>query len=250
MSQVSALLRTLKRELRASGITYAEVADRLDLSESSVKRIFSASRLSMDRLEALCHIVDLEISDLVQKMNSERKRVNMLSEEQEREVAGDPRLLLVAICVLNGWTYEEILAHYTLTDHECIQLLAKLDRLRLIDLQPLNRFRLSVASDFRWIPDGPIQRFFRREVQSDFIDSKFLAPGEKFEFRSGMLSRVSNASMLKKMDRLIAEFNELHVEDSDLPLEERFGTSLLVALRPWEFSHFQAMRRDPRGKVF
>lgn len=250
MSQVSALLKTLKRELKANGITYAEVAQRLDLSESSVKRVFSESRLTLDRLEALCHIVDMEILDLAQKMGSERKRISMLTEEQEREVAADPKLLLVAICVLNAWTFEEIIEAYTLSEHECIQLLARLDRLRVIDLQPLNRFRLTVDNDFRWIPDGPIQRFFSQEVQPGFMQSTFTGPGEKLEFRSGMLSRASNATMLKKMDRLVAEFNELHAEDSGLPLQERFGSSLMIALRPWEFSYFRQLRRDPEGKVF
>jgi transcriptional regulator with XRE-family HTH domain len=250
MSQVSALLQTLKRELKARGITYADAAGELGLSESSVKRMFSASKLSLDRLEALCQIVGLDISDLVQVMMSERKRINRLTQEQEREVASDPRLLLVAICVLNAWTYEEIIATYTLTEHECIQLLARLDRLRLIDLQPHNRFRLTVASDFQWIPDGPIQRFFSREVQPGFMQSSFTGPGEKLEFRSGMLSRASNATMLKKMDRLVAEFNELHAEDSGLPLSERFGSSLMIALRPWELSYFRELRRDPEAKVF
>ncbi|TDG11895.1 XRE family transcriptional regulator [Seongchinamella unica] len=250
MSQVAALLNTLKRELKASGITYANVADRLGLSESSVKRMFSESKLSLDRLEALCQIAGLDISDLVRKMASERKRINRLTQEQEREVAADPKLLLVAICVLNAWTFEEIIATYTLSEHEVIQLLARLDRLRLIDLQPLNRFRLTVGSDFQWIPNGPIQRFFSRDVQPRFMRSSFTGPGEKFEFRSGMLSRASNATMLKKLDRLLAEFNELHQEDSGLPLEERFGSSLLIAFRPWEFSVFRDLRRDPQEKIF
>lgn len=250
MSQIAGLLKTLKRELKARGITYADVAAELGLSESSVKRLFSESRLSLDRLEALCQIVGLEISDLVQVMMSERKRIDRLTQEQEREIAADPELLLVAICVLNAWTYEEILATYTLTEHQCIRLLARLDRLRLIDLQPLNRFRLTVASDFQWIPDGPIQQFFSKEVQPGFMQSSFTGPGEKLEFRSGMLSRAANAEMLKKIDRLVADFNELHAQDSALPLADRFGSSLMVAFRPWEFGYFRDMRRDPKGKVF
>lgn len=250
MSQVAALLKTLKRELKANGLTYADVAQRLDLSQSSVKRLFSESRLSLGRLEALCEIAGLEITDLVQKMESERKRIEMLTEDQEREVASDPMLLLVAICVLNHWQYDEILATYEITEHECIQLLAQLDRLRIISLEPLNRFRLCVASDFRWIPDGPIQQYFRKNVQPGFLDCSFHGPGEKFEFRSGMLSRASNATLLKKIDRLIAEFNELHAEDTGLPLPERYGSSLLVAFRPWEFGFFKALRRGEKEKSF
>ena len=250
MSQVAALLKTLRRELKAQGITYADVAVRLDLSESSIKRMFSESKLSLDRLDALCQVAGIEISDLVQKMGEERKRIDMLTQEQEREVAEDPKLLLVAVCVLNLWAFEEIIEAYEITEHECIQLLAKLDRLKLIELLPLNRFRLSVASDFRWIPGGPIQRFFRTEVQPDYMMSSFSGSGEKLLFRNGMLSRGSNATMMKKMDKLVAEFKELHDEDAGLPLDERYGSSLLVAMRPWELEHFRKLRRGEEEKVF
>lgn len=250
MTQVVRLLATLKRELKARGVTYAEIASHLGLSESSIKRQFSESRFSLQRLEQMCQLLGLEISDLVQKMAEERQRISMLSEQQEREVAQDPKLLLVAICVLNHWTFEEILHAYEVSEHECIQLLARLDRLKLIELLPLNRFRLMIASDFRWIANGPIQKFFNREVQPDFLESPFSGPGEKLVFRSGMLSRGSNATMMKKIERLVAEFNELHDEDTGLPLAERFGSSLLVALRPWEFSFFQVLRRNPDEKLF
>lgn len=250
MSQITPILTTLKRELKAQGITYIEVAARLDLSESSIKRLFSENRLSLHRLEQLCQLLGMEISDLVQKMNEQRKQLNMLTEEQEREVVEDQKLMLMALSVLNHWTFEEILATYELTEPEAIQLLARLDRLKIIELLPLNRFRLIVASDFRWIPEGPIQRFFRSEVQPGFMQSSFANPGEKFLFRSGMLSRGSNATLIKKMERLIAEFNELHDEDAGLPLTERFGSSILVALRPWEFGFFRGLRKTTEEKVF
>ena len=250
MSQIVVLLQTLRRELKAQGITYADVAAQLDLSESSIKRIFSESKLSLDRLEALCKVVGMEISDLIQKMGEERQRIDMLTEEQERVVADDPKLLLVAVCALNLWTFEAMIEAYELTEHECIQLLAQLDRLKLIELLPLNRFRLTVANDFRWIPNGPILRFFRAEVQPDFMKSTFSGPGEKMVFRSGMISRGSNATMVKKMDKFVEQFKELHDEDAGLPLDERFGSSLLVALRPWELEHFRKLRRSAEEKVF
>jgi transcriptional regulator with XRE-family HTH domain len=250
MSQVTALLKTLRRELKAQGFTYADIAAQLELSESSIKRMFSESKLSLERLDALCQVAGLEISDLTQKMSEERNRIDMLTEKQEREVAEDSKLLLVAICVLNLWTFKEIIKAYKLTEHECVQLLAKLDRLKVIELLPLNRFRLSVANDFRWIPNGPIQRFFRTEVQPDFMKSTFSGPGEKMVFRNGMLSRGSNATMMKKVEKLVAEFKELHDEDAGLPLKERFGSSVLVAMRPWELEHFRKLRRGMEEKVF
>jgi len=47
-----------------------------------------------------------------------------------------------------------------------------------------------------------------------------------------------------------SEFTELHNQDSDLPLSERFGTSLLIALRPWAPGVFKKLQRKGVAKVF
>lgn len=250
MSQVQALMKTLKRELKAQGATYAEIAKQLQLSESSIKRLFSGGSLSVARLEALCEIAGMDFSELVRKATEARRGIATLTEEQEREVAGDLRLLLVTVCVLNYWTVEQILETYELTEPECIRLLARLDRLKLIELLPLNRYRVIVAKEFRWLPNGPIQRFFQKEVQPDFLASSFSGPGEKLGFRTGMLSRAANAELMKKMDRLLEQFDELHDADTSLALDERFGSSLLVALRPWELQYFSRLRRSSMEKSF
>ncbi len=250
MNQTAALMATLKRELKAQGITYARVARHLQLSENSIKRLFAEQKFSLPRLEQVCQLLGIELSDLMQKMVEHSHRIEMLTEQQERDIAADIKLLLVSICVLNHWTFDEILEAYTLSESECIQLLAKLDRLKIIELLPLNRVRLTVAKNFRWRPNGPIQQFFQREVQSDFFRSSFTNAGEKLVFSNGMLSHISNAAMMKKMERLALEFNDFSNEDTTLPLEQRFGTSLVVALRAWEFSLFREFRRDPGAKPF
>jgi transcriptional regulator with XRE-family HTH domain len=250
MSQTAALVTTLKRALKAKGLTYVDVAAHLDLSENSIKRLFAERSFSIERLEQVCELLDMEISDLVQAMLQDSRRVEMLTEAQEQEIAGDIKLLLVAICILNRWTFEEILAAYKLTANECIQLLAKLDRLQVIELLPKNRVRVIVAKNFKWRPNGPIQQLFQSTVQPDFFNSEFQQPGEKLLFSSGMLSRGANAVMMKKLERLVAEFNELHDADVGLPLHERFGTSVVVALRAWEFGLFRKLRREPDNKPF
>ncbi len=246
MSQIPEVLTTLKRELKSQGLTYAQVGSSLALSENSIKRVFSSSSCSLQRLEQLCELVGLDILELARKTETARQKTELLSEEQEKEIADDPKLLLVAICALNHWIFEEIIQGYKISEHECIQLLAKLDALNVIELQPLNKFKLIVANNFRWRTNGPIQRFFQRRVQPDFFRSSFANSGEKLLFQSGMLSRVSNEVMTKKMVKLVAEFGSLHEEDLSLPLEQRFGTSIVVAIRAWEFSMFRELRRNQK----
>ena len=64
--QTSALIATLKRQLKASGKTYQDIATLLDLSEASIKRLFRDGELSLPRLEKICDAIGLELTELIQ----------------------------------------------------------------------------------------------------------------------------------------------------------------------------------------
>jgi hypothetical protein len=147
--------------------------------------------------------------------------------------------------LLNGWSLSQITSTFTIDDAEAERLLIRLHRARIIELLPFNRVKLLTARNFTWRKDGPVQRFFVREVQREFLDSSFAAPGEHLRFVAGNLSRTSLAQLQQSMDRLAREFDELARRDAALPLDERSGCSAVFALRPWEFSMFTALRRKP-----
>ena len=220
------------------------------MSEASVKRVFSRQTFTLERLDRICGVLGIEITDLGRLVEDEAERVTQLTKEQERGLVADPKLLLVAVHALNHWSLDEIVATYTLTRVQCIRYLAHLDRLRIIDLLPDNRIKVRVARTFSWLPDGPIQRYFSSQVESDFFASPFDGKGERLAFVSGMLSRSSNAVVQHHISRLAATFAELHQQDINMPLSERFGTSLLVALRPWAPKAFRKLLREPSRKKF
>ena len=62
-----------------------------------------------------------------------------------------------------------------------------------------------------------------------------------------MLSRQSAGELIIRLRRTAREFAELHRDDLALPMPERHGTSLLLAVRPWEPRAFRALRRDVPG---
>lgn len=250
MPQTSLLLDTLKHELRRQGRTYADAAVVLGLSEASVKRLFSEQAFSLERLDRLCEWLGLEISDLVDIMEERRARVTRLDEAQERELVHDARLLLMTLCVLNRWRVEEIVKTYRISDTEAVRLLARLDRMGLIQLLPGNRVKRLVARNFAWTPDGPIQRFFEEQVQQEFFRSRFNGPGECRLVLNGMLSARANAEIRRRLERLATEFNTLHEEDENLPHDDRHGTTLVMAMRPWEASIFEQLRREPSNKRY
>ena len=195
MAQVDRLVDQLKRTLKQQGITYATLARHLGLSESSVKRLFSRRSFSLRRLERICNLAGLEISDLVELMNEQREYLTELTPDQEQLLLGDSRLLLLTYLLINGWRLTEITANFMIEEHELEPLLIKLDRARIIELLPFNRVKLLTARNFTWRKDGPIQSLFARQVQSEFLNSTFSGPGEQLRFVGGMLSRPALSQM-------------------------------------------------------
>jgi DNA-binding Xre family transcriptional regulator len=243
MPQTQQLIETLKFALKAQKKTYAQVAGVLGLSEASVKRLFADKNLSLLRLEQICHMLGIEISDLVQMMNQRAHRITQLTREQEDEIAGDRLLLLVTVCALNRWTFAEILGHFVITEIEAIRCLTRLDRLKIIDLLPGNRIKLLISPNFHWLENGPIQQLFRSRLQDDFFNSRFDRQTERLLVVNGMLSRESNAELQKKMERLAREFDELNDDDAGLSLDQRRGVTMVIAMSDWRFGLFADLRR-------
>lgn len=243
MSETNQLIEQLKSELRRQDLTYADLASRLGMSESSVKRMFSKQSFSLARLEQICNVLGLEISDLVELMSTERATLTELSPSQEAALLAEPKLLLMTYLLINGWQLEDIVENFHIDEREAQSLLIRLHRARIIELLPLNRVKLLTARNFTWRKDGPIQQFFAGQVQREFLDSKFAGPLEALRFVGGMLSQASLVHMQQVIDRIAREFDELSRRDSALPLSERHGCSAVFAIRPWEFSMFAKLRR-------
>ncbi len=245
MERSSALVATLKQELKSRGLTYRDVAARLGLSETSVKRMFSTGNFTLKRLDAVCEMMGLGLTDLIHLMDQNRQRITHLTEAQEAELVGNLKLLLVAVCARNNLSFEEIVARYAIEPTECIHLLARLDRLQLIELLPGNRYRLLVTPEFRWLPGGPVERYFEETVQREFLDGRFDQEGALRLFLSAPLSQGSIATLRRRLEAVAAEFQDLMKADARLPAAERQNIGMGLMLRPWELAAFAALRRHP-----
>jgi len=244
MSQTTQLVDVLKTALKAHGRTYADTARYLNLSEASVKRMFSQKSFTLRRLDQICHMINIEISDLVQMLQERASApISGLSLEQEQELVADLELLLITVCVLNRWTLEEIARYFDIPEVRCIKHMTRMDRLQLIELLPGNRVKLRVAPNFQWRENGPIQQFFLQKLQSDFFDSRFIETHERLIVNNGMLTESSFAVLQRKMELLAREFDELCGGDAVLPLEQRDGTTVVLAMRPWRYGLFNQFEK-------
>jgi len=243
LPQAVAIADSLKRALRARGITYAALAKRIRMSEASVKRMFAKRTFTLARLDTICDAAGIDFAELTRGFNPEERLIARLTTQQEAEIVAEHKLFLVAICVLNLLDFDDIIALYKLESAELVGLLTRLDRIGFIELLPNNRIKLLVARTFAWIPNGPIMQAFKRN-SADFFDSDFGKPGELMLLLNGRLSPVSQLALVERLKRVAREFSDQHIDDASLPAAERPAVSLLIACRPWRISAMRPLERE------
>ncbi|MHA6913263.1 helix-turn-helix domain-containing protein [Ralstonia pseudosolanacearum] len=242
MTEVSQLIATLKRQLKAAGLTYRDVGQALGLSEPSVKRMLASGRLTLDRLAQFSELLGMTMAELLREADASQARVHTLTHAQEAQLVSDDKLLLVAVCALNHWSLADMVSTYRLSEAECIRCLLVLDRMGMVMLKPGNRIQLLVARDFDWLPYGPIRQFFLQQGMPDFMESRFDAADETLDFSHGMLTRAGYAQLQVELRKLRAKVAALHDEAASAPRAEKRGTALLLAMRVWEPAAFRALR--------
>lgn len=243
MALRSELVDALKRLLKAQGLTYAALAARLGVSEPTVKRMLSKRSLTLERLEQICDVLQLGLSELAEEAQRGAPALAELSAAQEQALVDDPALLLALYLVLNRWSQAEVLARYRFSEPEWTLLLTRLDRLGIIELQPGNRARTRTARNFRWRREGPMQRFFQQRLLPEFFKSRFAGGEETLLLLSGMVSRRSAATIREKLREAAGQFDLMLAQDAHLPAAERVGVSLVLAQRPWSLGLFDPLRK-------
>ncbi len=246
MAQRTAIVNELKRTLRERGITYEQVARHMKLSHASVKRLFASGSFTLERVDAVCEFLGLELSELLEQMKERDAEVTRLTVAQEREIVSDMRLFLMTWLILNRWRVEEIQEAFRFNEREMQQYLIKLDRLKIIELQPGNRARLRITPNLSWQPGGPMWRFVRQNLIREFFSSDFEEPGAEFRFYGSMMSDATLRQIKRAIQNVLKECAELAERDRALPMDQRNGAAYVFALRPWQFSGFDQLRAKPR----
>lgn len=243
--QAIAIVETLKRTLKARGITYAELAGRIGMSEASVKRIFSQKNFTLQRLDDILQAADIDLRELTQAADDDGRLITQLSLAQEKEIIGDPKLLVVAVSAFNQLTVEQMVGVFDLTEAEVVKYLLRLDKIGFLALLPNNRVKLLIARTFRWLPNGPIQHYFREQAYADYLDARFDGEDEALRLVNMMLSKQSIARAIVRLKEVARELSQQHQADAALPYAERYALSVLLAARPWKPKAFQALLRAP-----
>lgn len=214
------------------------------MSESNVKRMFSRRDMPLTSMDHILRLLKIDMADLAKRRLDSQPLRRELTLGQERTVVADPKLLLMAICCLSQWTFEQIVGTYALTEAEAVRYLARLDKLQIIELRPLNRYRLKVDKTFRWRSNGPAMQYFRVHVVNEYFEGGFDSEGEMLSVVQGSISPALAASFSERLQRVAHDFAQQHLADQKLPESHRRPYTLLLSVRSWWLSAFRDLKRS------
>ena len=243
MSTTSDLVLAIKKELKATQMTYADLAQALGMAESSVKRMLAKGDMSLSRVDEICRALKIDFAELSRRVADAQPLLSEMTQEQERAVVADKKLLLAAICVLSQWTLEQITTRYRMSEAECVKYFAQLDRIGIIELRTMNRYRLKLAKTFRWREHGAVMSYFRENAVLDYFSGGFGGHGEGLLMVHGTISRALAPTFMERLQRVAQDFSQQHQADQKLADKDREGYTLVLAMRSWEFGAFEQLRR-------
>jgi hypothetical protein len=243
MAERDLIVTELKRALREHELTYAAVARKLELSVASVKRLFATGDFSLARVESICELMGLSLYDILERAQERTAPTNQLTLAQEQEIVADTRLLFITWLVVTRTPFEEIVRLYRFTEREVLRYFIKLDRLKVIELQPGNRARLLVSRHFSWRPGGPVQKYIHQKLLREFFAGHFSAPQEEFFFHGAPMSEEALAQLKRALQNASRECMEIVERDRGSHATGR-GVAFVLALRPWKYSGFAQFDRQ------
>ena len=147
MSATSTVLIGLKSLLRSRGITYRELARQIGVSEPTIKRDLSKGNFSLKRLDQICVTLGITLAELVQSPAG-AGLVTQLTESQELALSGNPKILLVTYLLVNDWKFRDVVDAFRMDENELIEILLRLDQLKIIEFRPPHRVRKLTSRNF------------------------------------------------------------------------------------------------------
>lgn len=233
------IVSNLKRSLKSRGIHYEDVAKVLGISVSSFKRILATGKLSLQRLEFLCHHYKIENYEIFPPIKDNRWEGG-LSPEVEDQLVAHPFALGMLAYFHRGIELSELRKICSLSSKKMNELLVFLQQLKLIQWDQVSD-EVKVWKKGKIFYRHAVHNLIDFETNKNFLNYSYqrLPFGYEYKFQGDMALTQSEAQqLLSKFDLLAKEIitmsGDLKARVTESMHEERRSLGLLLMIRPWQ----------------
>lgn len=147
----------LKRIMKTRGLTYADLATGLAVSEPTIKRLFAERDCKLSRLEAICRWLDVSLGDILESSERIEQATLVLPRDVERALAASGDLFHFFLLLREDMSASDIASAYSLDSADVYLYARDLERLGLLDIEPGNVLRLRSTATLSLNLDGPLR---------------------------------------------------------------------------------------------
>ena len=238
--EANALLAALKQLLRERRIGYQSIADSLEVSLPTVKRMLNKANLPIDRLFAICRIAQIDPVDVFSIAAKEYPKHTKFTEDQDTLFFVRPEFLTYFMKLADeGLTPDEIAEAEGLEPQSTQKYLAGLERVGLIERQTGSKVRLLVTPPFGFGPDSKVLRSQHAEFLQHTV-AQVLAP-ERVEGAFAILKplRLQDGMYSEMVNELIAvvdkyAYHSEHPGNRDMPNRKQWSLAIAAGPGPSE----------------
>lgn len=231
--KVGQLKSALKSVLKLKGVKYEQLAEELNCSLPTVKRIMGPEELSLSRLLQICEVAEIDLSDLERLAGLQDRKEENFTPEQQEFLAKNKSYFGYLMALYSGETPAKIAEKYNLTIKSTDKYLLQLEKLDLIRVTG----RLKVKPRYEDLPalgNGPLARvYFESFIQSgakfftDLIRDAIATVKKedrmktKFAIQSAKISKASYEAWVAKQEKALAELvGTSKFEEKTIPVDQ------------------------------
>jgi len=208
--QRSSLFGALKQILKKQGIRYKDLAEIMQTSEPTIKRLFQEQDCKLSRLIDICDALGISFNDLTDIASNTPVEPTGLTLETEQALAADPSLTSFFMLLISEISPEVIAQQSQLTSSDVYLYLRELEKLGLVRLGKQDSVHILVKRPIRWRLNGPLHHTLVR-VNQNFIKealSNHADGGYPFYSASRLFSEYSIKQLNDEAERLYQRFQQ------------------------------------------
>ncbi len=206
------IVMKLKAAMKSRKITYAQLAENLQMSESGIKKVFAAKDCAIGKLAHICSALEISLVDLIEAEVDRKTGTISFSNYQQNAFLENPLLFKIYWALTyEGVTLNEIKSKWGLEKVIVIQSLRRLDKLNLLKWGPGDRIQLMANDLPYWQDSGPFvektKREWSRRLLEEALHKNKSSEQIRFSLRCFFLTESSREEFQKSLKELITEFD-------------------------------------------
>lgn len=199
----------LKEVIKSRGLNYREVARKVEMSESGLKKLMSTKDCSLSKLDEICDALNISFDDLVELSKKGNTKVVLNKKQEELFLKNPSYYHFLLQLIVADYDWKKVKEDFRLTKKKCLEIIFALDRVELVRLEPGNKIKKVIKSG-----DLSISAKLGKKVAWDIDEAFFHHARRKFqEGKSTAMGTRGNYCLKKEsLNEMIESINEITQE--------------------------------------